>query len=71
MAQTKTRYLNGTVDKTEQSIEFVIEELSDREFVARALDVEASKVRNVGQSSNAAYKRVPNASRHGVERQAL
>ena len=55
MAQTRTRYLKGIVDKNKYIIEFVIEELSDRELVARALHVEASKVRNVGQSSNAAY----------------
>ena len=44
MAQTKTRFLKGTVDKDEYVIEFVIEELSDRELVARALRVDASKV---------------------------
>ena len=71
MAQTRTRYLKGTVNKTEHIVEFVIEELSDRELLARALHVDASKVRNVGQSNSAAHKRAPNARRHRVERQVL
>ena len=71
MARTTTRYLKGTVDKVEYVIEFVIEELDNRELVARALRVDANKLRNVGLSSSAAYKKAASARRHRVERQVL
>ena len=71
MPTTKKRYLKGTVDNVEHVIEFLIEDLNDRELVARALGVDTNKLRNVGTSNSSAHKKAPNAGRRRVERQVL
>ena len=50
----KKRYFKVTVGNVEHVIELVIEDLSDKELVAQALDVDESKLRNFGTSSGLA-----------------
>ena len=71
MPTTKKRYLKGTVNNVEHVIEFVIEDLNDRELVARALQVDTRELRNVGTSSNSAYRKADNAMHRRVERRVL